>query len=1273
MVAREGAKPDDPTRDYRKDRPAQDNAQASQPSTVISTAPLHEDISAALNPEPSPSLQPAQEPVDNHTPQVKAASQLPPSVDPVEASQLQRAAAEKVQGQQANGQLGEAFQGEPGGTATLNPDREAAPANKPVTAAVTEPDPIVKQISDELTAKGMNDAADKLNSLPPEQQGQVAKQLQDFLKTQGAKTTKASGRPALEGGITARSNVDLARKKGALDAIKAATQKFIPDTESIIPTSVADKAALVDRLKQMVEHATQANAGVEPTGAYKPRVKPPEWQLLRSAQRVIAKPTPKNIKDYISAENLLRGGDTGAAKDVQDTARIEGDITKKPSEIGSAEVADTQAMPRESFDTLPRQEGKDNTYVDQANTLRDYVHNLSNQDYQTIAQLYDSPAEFHEEVDDAQNPADVQSHFMQAIAATKGQRPGKMQLVGPEESKGTTKRITNAADLAPTEPGAAASAGRSLKGSPEFERLAAQYGGASKAPDRTGRLEQEEKPTINDWQTLDDKVEKMSAGEEPPFFTRGHDLSSAGVPLTAAPMRTQTAINDYVKDLDDQLNLHKNDVLKLAQETKAYLTATPALGKAADEAMYRAIENRTVNQLPQEQQDWVRDHYQPMADKLRSVYDRIADFANNHGFHSDLPTISNGVSKDFIPRRYTSQTWDDKDASSWLDPIGGNPLGNWADTLQRRQEYALQNATSGQRMMVRLTRGEDGDWQLTNAQGKKIGGDLPASFDGNVGDSLNLLRKGSNSGVPDKWILDHATSDEIEKATNGNLVTMRSPAMAVAKALEDASHVLANMKTIADVRESPEFKANTTQDYATAVDRGYDKEQTSLKALAATNGKPNYMPSNLKWALDDFQKRGLGGTSLDPLRTAAQGLLKVFYTLSPVYHPLNEAALYFMGRGEKWLPINGNYSNLGNAWMGAIKSVNTQDALQQEIRDAGGSTMLAGSLVKDRYEDAMKKFSVDVAKQPKAWDFISRQLGVDPMELSRAAYNKSSDITWRLSDYLYTAMYKEHRLNGMDPKSAVDATEKFMSNYRVPSTVGGTGRGGRLISQIINEPALSNFGPYKYGLWKTWADTSKDLLAKSSTTQQRREALGHLVAAGVLGFVIAPYLLDKAAQAVSGNPDARVRRFGPLAIPDAVSQAAQGNKSLGINEAWTPSIPVRSMIELSNNTDYNGKPIVPQEKFTPKGMGDVAANTADWAARAALPPYETLSSASATKGGSTMGALAKLLAQQVGVSLPSEGAQKYQAQIDKKNFQAAKQREKHPAGLMPELYNALTR
>jgi hypothetical protein len=1292
MQAREAAKPNNPLRDYRKNvAPAAKEGVATQDSTVVSTAPIHEDIAAALGgeqPQAVPQQAPTQPaPVENglassringdeannfarQAAKQRQATALSSDADPLQASINQRAA---LQGIQRRQQL-ENFNNEPP-PPMLDVDRKAAPAS-PVTAAVkpAETDPFVKQISDELRARGQDAAADKLDSLPPDQQAQLAQQVQDVLKTSKSKTTKAAGRPRLTGlgdgvEVTARDPKDAARKQQAIDAWRKAYEDHGPNG---LPLDINDKAAVLQRARDAVATAKAANGGTDPLETYSPtmKVKPPEFSWYKAAKTVAVKPTPKMIKEFLAAHAL--GGQTGEAID----AAI--GMQKAPTTEQVDKGNQRAPAERQQYDRLPQQPGKDNTYVDQANALRDYVENLPEHDYQTLNDMYASPAEFHEEVAEASNPDDVLSNFKQTLAATTGKRPGNLTPVPAEDVKGKPVRVTSRADLAATEPGAPASQGRSLKGSPEFERLAAQYGGM-KVPDRTGRLEQEqEAATVNDWTTLDDKATKMSGGQEPPAFTRARPLGAGAIvpddpAQAAAVLRDPQVIKDYGTELFDNLHLDRNDATQRRLQTQAYLTATPALGKVPDADMYRAIENKAVGTLPQQLQDYVRDHLRPMATKWKDVLQQVADFSDNHGFFNDLPAISSTGTKEVIPRRYVDQGWDDKDAAGWLDPMGGNPYSNWADSLQRRQEYALQNATTGERKIINLTRDEDGNWQLsTLGNGRKFGGQLPASFDGNIGDSISLLKKGAKA--PEKWALDTATSDEIEKASGGKLVTMRSPAIAYAKAIEDANQVLANMKTIADIREDPVWKANTTTDYATAKERGYDLEPTSLKALAQdASGKQVYMPQKWKWTLDDVQKRGFGGTSLDPLRTAAQGFLKTFYVMSPVYHPLNEAALYTVGRGEKWLPVNGNYSKLGRSWMGAIKSVNTQDAIQQEIRDAGGSTMLAGSLVKDRFEDAMKKFGADVAKQPKAWDFITRQIGIDPADLAKMAINKSTDITWRLSDYLYTALYQEHKLNGMPPTEAVQATEKFMSNYRVPPTVGGSGRGGRLISQALQDPALSAFGPYKYGLWKSWADTTKDLLAKSSSPQERKAALGHLVTAGVLGFVIAPYVLDKLAQTITGNPDAKVRRFGPLALPDAISQAAQGNKALGVNEAWTPSIPVRAAAELANNTDWNGKPIVPTERFTPKGVGDVLANTADWAGRSLVPPYETVSNALSTRGGSALGAVGKLAAQQIGVSLPSEAARVRQQKIEKVNEEAARQRQKHPAGVIPELYNTLTR
>ena len=75
-------------------------------------------------------------------------------------------------------------------------------------------------------------------------------------------------------------------------------------------------------------------------------------------------------------------------------------------------------------------------------------------------------------------PGDLLNELRQTLETSK--RPVAPRAPAARVTEPVTDRFSE------TEPGAAASAGKSLKGSPEWEALAKQYGGPAKAKDEAG-------------------------------------------------------------------------------------------------------------------------------------------------------------------------------------------------------------------------------------------------------------------------------------------------------------------------------------------------------------------------------------------------------------------------------------------------------------------------------------------------------------------------------------------------------------------------------------------------------------------------------------------------------------------------------------------------------------------------------------------------------------------------------------------------------------------
>lgn len=209
-----------------------------------------------------------------------------------------------------------------------------------VTATVTRPK-VVDQALAEIDKRvqrspQLAQVRDALVNAEPEKQALLARKVMEMVsnrtgavKAQGDyATARIPSKPAeVEGmNVTARSKADAERKGSAYAAVKSAFDKFAP-TDDVVPTSATQKQAFKDRLLGAIQHANEQNGGKDPISAYKPRVKPKEWQWLNMAQKLAkGRMTQRQISEFIANEKLLRSGNDEDANIVRQGNRVDADI-----------------------------------------------------------------------------------------------------------------------------------------------------------------------------------------------------------------------------------------------------------------------------------------------------------------------------------------------------------------------------------------------------------------------------------------------------------------------------------------------------------------------------------------------------------------------------------------------------------------------------------------------------------------------------------------------------------------------------------------------------------------------------------------------------------------------------------------------------------------------------------------------------------------------------------------------------------------------------------
>jgi hypothetical protein len=322
--------------------------------------------------------------------------------------------------------------------------------------------------------------------------------------------------------------------------------------------------------------------------------------------------------------------------------------------------------------------------------------------------------------------------------------------------------------------------------------------------------------------------------------------------------------------------------------------------------------------------------------------------------------------------------------------------------------------------------------------------------------------------------------------------------------------------------------------------------------------------------LNDFYNTG--GGDLDTFMRKVNRFLIGSLFVTPIPHAGNVLAHWAVGRGWDWLslPALVRAAKTGSRAMRAVWTLN-QDYTRM-LRE--GSGMLRGDVETENFYNVMMKklFNEQLADEA-SWTDYARSFGFKAVrDLVRAEYRWSRRTLWAANDMLLLQRQFELEAKGLPTREAIMQAEKDIPNYRIPSEI----MGSRPLAEALRNPNIANFGRYKYGQIKSLGSMVTELIGPKATPRERFEAAGKLTVLGVLGTVAYP-IMDAALQQKTGNPEAQVRRFGPLAPLDAIYGFSTGQRDYASAIASFLTIaPVAEMgVEaLTGNNPETGQPLV---------------------------------------------------------------------------------------------------
>lgn len=697
------------------------------------------------------------------------------------------------------------------------------------------------------------------------------------------------------------------------------------------------------------------------------------------------------------------------------------------------------------------------------------------------------------------------------------------------------------------------------------------------------------------WQTFGvHPYEAADAAANRPVMAR--DLSSASSPVLPLPARPSKR---YIQEVDD--NFHRLATAHTADQSEmlGLLEKLPSEVKTGEmqEKWYRYGEGDPEVHLTPEEGKKYNEVMIPLKKEELQLWEEAK--ATDLDVSEYDPNYMHRVVKGKTPQ---IDKLAGEGGNAAANPIynGTGLLARSTSSMHERKYFALENE-SGERHVVVMNKGEM----------SFIHGDQ-----GVIHRSDEPLKIGSQIKLDQTYTIRQALTREIEASTK-----TRYYKNALVNTMDNVLHLRAVTRAISEIqrmRDTPEWAEYTTP---TAKIHGDTSGWITPKMPMFKN---DLMDPKLAHVIDDFYGKvpedGLEA-SLEKINHYAVG--SMFWT--PVPHALNAAAWWATERGWDWITPSGMKSVVVDGAK-AIRQVVTQGPDYQRMLREGASLMYAGVNNRDFYQKLLKRAGMELPKDPE-WEQIAKAVGQSPVDLVKGIYNAATNSLWAFSDIVQMQRLYELQNKGMSAREAIDAAEKIMPNYRVPSEI----LRSRSIQQVYTNPNLFNFSRYHYGVMKGYANMAMGLAV--GTPKQKFDTVGRIMALGVLQMLLWPAEsagLTAAYHAFGGDPNTKIKApsAGPGKLAEPVIGAVVGSNPSAypkfIQDYYhhdsdlmrqlanlAPLAPVAKFaLETGTNRDFfTGKPIAEPSDVRHGRIGRVMGQEAEHAAGSLVEPYNTVSQA----------------------------------------------------------------
>lgn len=1071
------------------------------------------------------------------------------------------------------------------------------------------------------------------------------------------------------------------RRKAALTAFTEAAQDMIKHgvPKFNLDPSKENLANVLDHATKLFEASKSRFGGKDPTErgvGYAPKEKPKEFNLVEAARKFVNNPTPANMKPYVEA--LALEGKIGkkeyTGKDshkVEFTDAVEADL--KPSE-NREEIEPRKPTGDQSFDHAQRE-------------LEAWVGHLTNDQWAALDAHHDGDLAMT--VKTTRNPELVLKQFRNDLSNLRV-RPGRsidadVEHVAEDATPETKKAVSEEDELAQL-------ISEQETGGPAEEKPAERKYRGIKPALHDFLFEDVGQEGWLDFAAIGRDLKAMAARlmssttpapRAAPTIPVTPSAPAAAVPtaahVQAAVVYTHKATMEYGRETIQpwftrmgmrisQYKFDRRNEVEVAVADKANLPSRAEFGEG-----FKAREDQRP-MAPKMQAYWDK-WLQPRFDALKQLNKDYIDMARDLRIpgYKDLKDIkTNGPGfADYMPHVR------DKEVSPQREmDVVSQTLSPWAAHAQTREMFSLQNLATGDRLLYKIDETDPGHITiLRNGAPQRVA--VGKTDMAEIGTDIGFTVK----GVKGTWRVDLGKAQEIRDNAGRNpdgtpkVDFIDNPHMALLAAETTMKMSMERMRMLASLLTDKRFTDFTTKDKAVAEANGW-VEHKALPQL-----KDTYMAPAYDWHLQDFVKRGINfdgdvGKAKAALDNFAQTTAKIFFSVGGPVHGFNVLDKWFVGRGKDWFTPQG-WKGLGK-FGEAMRSVSNQDPTQRELAEHGMNMLYVHTKVSDMLPEAGRKLGMDMTKNAWKWDPFAKKFGITTQQLSRNLYREiSSAPLWWFTDVLATQRYLELKGQGLSPKDAVKKLQHSADDYVMHATMpmAGESAGSRLAQKVLSDPSISWFAAFHQHTLGMLQRMATGLVSPKSTMSERVDAATQMALLGAMTYMVYPAASSGYAY-LTDNKHAEFERRGVSRVTGLAGDIVQGKKGPEdiLRNVYTPSSVFDTGTRLFQNKTFSGKPIVSKADYRdPRNIPRAAGQLAEFGAQQFVSPYKTISTA-AERPGATPGSVAKRFAESA-FNLKTPTPQ--QVMMEQKNkmklVQEARQRQKHPTGLIEGAANWATR